>query len=129
MDSALRFVIFRNNFLKQPQKSTLFPGQNAYHGSTFLSASACGKSRDKNFHDFYTEYFHFLGDPNPYRRPQGQSVEQFCRGITDELEQKILDIGPDKVAAFIAEPILASGVWIVPAKRVSQSLSGILPAL
>ena len=32
----------------------------------------------------------------------------------DELESKILEIGPDKVAAFIAEPILGAGGVIVP---------------
>ena len=114
VDSALRFVIFRNNYLKKPEKKHFISRQNAYHGSTYLAASACGKTRDKNFHDFQSQNFHFLSDPNPYHRPQGQSIEQFCDSLIDEFEQKILEIGADKVAAFIAEPILASGGVIVP---------------
>jgi len=114
VDSALRFVIFRNNYLKKPEKKHFISRANAYHGSTFLSSSACGKSRDKNFNDYYSDYFHFLSDPNPYRRKKGQSIDEFKQEKVNELEQKILEIGPDKVAAFIAEPILASGGVIVP---------------
>ncbi len=114
VDSALRFVIFRNNYLKKPEKKHFISRHNAYHGSTYLSASACGKTRDKNFHDFQSQNFHFISDPNPYRKPEGQSIEEFRDALVDELEQKILEIGANKVAAFIAEPILASGGVIVP---------------
>ena len=114
VDSALRFVIFRNNYLGKPQKKHFISRANAYHGSTYLSASACGKSRDKNFNDFHADYFHFLSDPNPFRRNSDQSIEQFKQSLVDEFEQKILELGPENVAGFIAEPILASGGVIVP---------------
>jgi adenosylmethionine-8-amino-7-oxononanoate aminotransferase len=38
----------------------------------------------------------------------------FCDYLVNELEEKILKVGPELVAAFIAEPILASGGVIVP---------------
>lgn len=114
VDSALRFVMFRNNFLGKPEKKHVISRKNAYHGSTFLSSSASGKPRDKDFSEVDTERFHFLGDPNPYRRAKGQSVEEFRDQIVNELEQKILEIGAEKVAVFIAEPILASGGVIIP---------------
>ena len=114
VDSAMRFVIFRNNFLNKPQKKQFISRANAYHGSTFLSSSASGKSRDKNFNDYYSDHFHFISDPNPYRRKKGQSIDEFKQLLIDELEQKILEVGADKIAAFIAEPILASGGVIIP---------------
>ncbi len=114
VDSALRFVMFRNNFLGKLEKKHVISRENAYHGSTYLSSSACGKPRDKDFSEVDIERFHFLSDPNPYRRAKDQSIDEFREQIVNELEQKILEIGPDKVAAFIAEPILASGGVIVP---------------
>jgi adenosylmethionine-8-amino-7-oxononanoate aminotransferase len=42
------------------------------------------------------------------------TVDQFREKLVLELEEKILEVGADKVAAFIAEPILASGGVIVP---------------
>jgi adenosylmethionine-8-amino-7-oxononanoate aminotransferase len=114
VDSALRFVMFFNNCLGRPEKKHVISRQDAYHGSTYLSASCSGKMRDKNHLDFETGFIHHLPSPNPYRRPEGMSVEDFCEAKVADLENRILDLGADKVAAFIAEPILASGGVIVP---------------
>ena len=113
VDSALRFVMFYNNYLGRPEKKQIISRQDAYHGSTYLSASCSGKERDKNWLDF-ADLVHHLSSPNPYRRPAGQSLEDFCAAKVAELEAKILEIGPQRVAAFVAEPILASGGVIVP---------------
>ena len=40
--------------------------------------------------------------------------QSFCDHLVDEMEQKILSLGPDTVGAFFAEPILGSGGVIVP---------------
>lgn len=114
VDSALRFVQFRNNVLGRPEKKHIITRLDAYHGSTYLAASVSGKGRDKSWFDYETETIHFLPSPNPYRRPEGMSVEEFCDAKVADLENRILEVGADKVAAFIAEPILASGGVIVP---------------
>ena len=114
VDSAIRFVQFYNNYKGRPEKKKILARQAGYHGSTYLSASCSGKERDKVYLDFASDLVHHLSAPLPYRRPEGMSVEQFCDFLIEEMEQKILDLGPDKVAAFIAEPILASGGVVVP---------------
>ena len=43
VDSALRFVAFRNNLLGRPEKKLIISRHDAYHGSTYLSASCSGK--------------------------------------------------------------------------------------
>lgn len=114
VDTALRFIQFRNNVLGRPEKKIVISRQKAYHGSTFLAASVSGKERDKGWLDQATHLSHFLPDVNPYRRAEGQSVDDFLGEKVADLENAILTIGPDKVAAFIAEPILCSGGVIVP---------------
>ncbi len=114
VETALRFVMFYNNILERPEKKHIISRQNAYHGSTYLSASCSGKERDKSLLDFERGFVHHLPSPNPYRRPDGMSVEDFCTEKVADLENKILELGPEKTAAFIAEPILASGGVIVP---------------
>ncbi len=116
VDSALRFVQFRNNVLRRPEKKTVISRQKAYHGSTYLAASVSGKERDKGWMDQASELTHFLPDVNPYRRPDGMDIETFLSEKVADLENAILTIGADRVAAFIAEPILASGGVIVPPK-------------
>ena len=57
------------------------------------------------------EWIHHISSPNLYRKPDVSSLSDgdFCDQLIQELEAKILDIGENKVAAFIAEPI--TGSW------------------
>jgi adenosylmethionine-8-amino-7-oxononanoate aminotransferase len=116
VDSALRFVQFYNNFVGRPEKKHIITRDWAYHGSTYLSASVSGKPGDRGNLDFVTDTVHHLPAPNPYRRPEGMSEAEFLAAKVADLENKILELGPDKVACFIAEPLLASGGVIVPPK-------------
>ena len=109
VDSALRFVMFRNNVLGQPEKKHIIARQNGYHGSTYLAASASGKTRDRNYLDVKTDTFHHISSPHLFDKPAELSEEAWCQQKAEELEQKIIEVGASKVAAFIAEPILASG--------------------
>ena len=116
VDSALRFVQFYNNFSGRPEKKHIITREYAYHGSTFLSASVSGKPGDRGNLDFITDTIHHLPAPNSYRRPEGMSEAEFCDLKVADLENKILELGPEKVACFIAEPLMASGGVIVPPK-------------
>jgi adenosylmethionine-8-amino-7-oxononanoate aminotransferase len=116
VDSALRFVQFYFNYIGRPQKKHIVTREYAYHGSTYLSASVSGKPGDRGLLDFVTDTVHHLPAPNPYRRPDGMSEEDFCAAKVKDLEDKILELGPENVACFIAEPLLASGGVIVPPK-------------
>ena len=113
VDAALRFVQFRNNVLGRPEKKRIISRKYAYHGSTYLSASVSGKERDGSFMEV-DQSVRILPDVCPSRRPPGQSEPAFLEEKIADLRNAILDIGPDHVAAFIAEPILASGGVIVP---------------
>jgi putrescine---pyruvate transaminase len=114
VDTALRLVSFSNNYKGRPNKKQIISREDAYHGSTYLSASASGKTRDKNLQDTASDIVKFISSPNPFYRPNGMSLDDFKRSNVKELEDKILELGPDNVAAFIAEPILASGGVSVP---------------
>ncbi len=59
VDSALRFVQYRNNVLGRPNKKKVIARQKGYHGSSFLSASVSGKERDRAFMDTYEDMVHF----------------------------------------------------------------------
>jgi putrescine aminotransferase len=120
VDSSLRLVQYRNNVLGRPEKKKVISRLKAYHGSTYLAATVSGKERDKGWMDVADDLVHFLPDVNPYRRPDDQSLDDFLTEKVADLENAILSIGADQVAAFIAEPILASGGIIVPPKGYHQ---------
>ena len=125
VDSALRFVMFYNNVRGLRNKKKIIGRQDGYHGSTYLGASCSGKERDKNNFDFASDIVHHISAPNPYRKDDGVTLDEFCDAKVKELEDKILELGPENVAAFIAEPILASGGVIVPPKGYHKKTSEI----
>jgi len=120
VDTAIRFVHFRNNVLGRPDKKLIISRQKAYHGSTYLAATVSGKERDKNWMDTHGDLAHFLPDVNPAHRTKGQSDAAFLDLKIAELETAITSIGAERIGAFIAEPILASGGVIVPPKGYQQ---------
>tara|TARA_Y100000590_G_scaffold267065_1_gene299939 strand:- start:5054 stop:6430 length:1377 start_codon:yes stop_codon:yes gene_type:complete len=113
-DTALRFVMFYNNLLGRIKKKHIITRDKAYHGSTYLTGSITGKDREKNNFDFEKNFIHHLTAPLSYRRRKNQTEEDFCNELVTEFENKILELKPENVAAFIAEPIMASGGCIVP---------------
>ena len=114
VDTALRFIHFYNNLKGRPQKKLVIARERGYHGSTYLAASVSGKARDKSFMDTAESLVRFVPDVNPYLRANDQSLEDWCDEKVADLEKAIVEAGADKVAAFIAEPLLASGGVIVP---------------
>ncbi len=117
VDSALRLCQLANNIKGINTKKQILTREKAYHGSTYLSASVTGKERDKTAMDVKKDGIHFLSAPCQFYFPQFKSEGEFCDFLINELEEKIVEVGPENIMAFIAEPILASGGVIVPPKN------------
>ena len=112
-DTMLRMVRHYWAVKGQPEKQVIISRINGYHGSTVAGSSLGGMS-----------YMHAQGGvvpgivhiPQPYWFAEGgdQTPEAFGIWAAEQLEKKILEVGEDKVAAFIAEPIQGAGGVIIP---------------
>ncbi len=114
VESAIRFVHYYFNCLGKHEKKHIVYRENAYHGSTYLTASLNGKRCDRSYFNYMDDIVHSISDPNPYKKPDGMTLEAYCDLKVSELREKILEIGPDRVACFIAEPVMGSGGVVVP---------------
>lgn len=114
VDTALRFAQFYQNIRGKPDKKLFLARERGYHGSTYLAASVTGKDRFGNPLDMERRLVRFLPDVNPYKRPEGMSPEAWCDEKVEDLARAIRVEGAENIAAFIAEPVLASGGVIVP---------------
>ncbi|ATJ83742.1 aminotransferase [Halomonas beimenensis] len=113
-DTAVRMIHFYFNQLGKTSKKQIISRIDGYHGSTYMAMSITGVEFDHIGFDIDRQLVHHISCPNPYRRPEEQSLEAFCDEKVKELEDKILELGPDNVAAFFAEPIMGAGGVIVP---------------
>ena len=114
VETALRFMQYFNNVRGRPEKKLILSRGGAYHGSTYLSASLNGRPRDHDWMDGADELVVKLTTPNPFRRPPGVSREGFADFLVEEFRQTVARLGAERIGAFVAEPIQASGGVIVP---------------
>lgn len=114
-ETAIRLIHNYFNRLGKPEKKHILTRWQAYHGSTLLTSSLSGKPEDKLLFDSLRgQLIHHLSAPDVYHRPSGTTVLDYCDLLVEEFEQKILELGPENVAAFIAEPVLGSGGVLMP---------------
>jgi len=119
IDSAVRLIHFYNYCRGKSQKRHLIARRQGYHGSTYIAASLTGKDRIPEFR-YEEEWIHLVSCPNFYRAPDNMSEAEFCDFLVTEIEQKFLELGPENVAAFFAEPVLGAGGVIVPPRGYNE---------
>ncbi len=114
-DSNVRMVRRYWDLLGEPQRKIIIGRQNAYHGSTMAGASLGGMSGMHAQGDLPIPNIKHIGQPYYFENGRkGESREEFGLRAAGWLEDEILALGPDKVAAFIAEPIQGAGGVIIP---------------
>ena len=113
-DTAVRIIHYYFNRLGKPSKKKIISRIDAYHGSTYLAMTLTGVEADHTGFDLAPDLVSYVSCPNPYRKPDGMTDSEYCDFLVEELEQRIVDLGADNVAAFIAEPIMGAGGVIVP---------------
>ncbi|MEM8985321.1 MAG: aspartate aminotransferase family protein [Pseudomonadota bacterium] len=93
----------------------IFIGRNkGYHGSTLAAVSLGGMQAMQNFDGTVLPDFAHIMEPHWYAHGGDMSVEDFGVAAAQKLEDKILELGPENVAAFIGEPVQGAGGVIDP---------------
>ncbi len=114
VEAAWKLVREHYVAIGQPERRKAIARKVAYHGVTLGALSFTGVPGFKN--DFGTapiEVSH-VSTTNPFRAPDGGDPEAFCARLLAEVEQAVLDAGPDEVALIIAEPVQNAGGSITP---------------
>lgn len=113
-DTVLRMVRRYWDILGQPQRQTVIGRINGYHGSTMASASLGGMSGMHAQGGLPIPGIAHIEQPHWFALGREQSREDFGLSAARWLEAKLLELGPENVAAFIGEPIQGAGGVIVP---------------
>ena len=113
-DTVVRMVRRYWDVLGSPQRSVIISRHNAYHGSTMAGASLGGMSGMHEQGGLPIPGIVHIEQPFWFVHGQGMSRDDFGVKAAGWLEDKILEIGADKVAAFIGEPVQGAGGVIVP---------------
>lgn len=113
-DTNIRMVRHYWALKGKPTKSVIISRKNAYHGSSVGSGSLGGMSGMHAQGGMPIPDIHHINQPNWWAEGGDMPPEEFGLQRARELEEAILELGEDRVAAFIAEPIQGAGGVIVP---------------
>ena len=113
-DTIVRMVRRYWDLMGQPERHTIISRTNAYHGSTVAAASLGGMKPMHEQSGLPIPGIVHVEQPYWFGSDRTLSPEEFGLVTAKAVEDKILELGPDKVAAFIGEPIQGAGGVIIP---------------
>jgi putrescine---pyruvate transaminase len=113
-DTVVRMVRRYWDLQGQPDRSVIISRKNAYHGSTMAGASLGGMSYMHAQGGLPIPGITHIEQPFWFAHGQGMTRDEFGIKAAGWLEAKILELGANKVAAFIGEPIQGAGGVIIP---------------
>ena len=112
-DTVVRMVRRYWDLKGQPNKKTFISREYAYHGSTMTGMSLGGMTAMHEQGGMMPGFAHVM-PPYWYKYGQEMSPEEFGIFTANKIEEKILELGPENIAAFIGEPIQGAGGVIIP---------------
>jgi putrescine---pyruvate transaminase len=113
-DTVVRMVRRYWDLQGQPERQVIISRWNGYHGSTMAGASLGGMKYMHAQGGLPIPGITHIDQPHWLEHGAGMTRDAFGLVAAGWLEQKILEVGADKVAAFIGEPVQGAGGVIVP---------------
>ena len=115
VDSMMRMVRHYWASVGKPSKSILIGRWNGYHGSTIGGASMGGMKGMHAQGGLPIPGIEHIEQPWYYGlHNEGETPEEFGLRAANWLEERIIEVGADNVAAFVGEPIQGAGGVIIP---------------
>jgi putrescine aminotransferase len=113
-DTVVKLVRYYWNLQGRPDKKTIISRNYAYHGVTLAAASLSGLQPMHPQADLPLPGFEHIEAPYWYAHGGDLSPEAFGLQAAAALEERIQELGPERVGAFIGEPIQGAGGVIIP---------------
>ena len=126
-DTAIKLIWYYQNAVGRPEKKKIISRMRAYHGVTVATASLTGLPNNHRSFDLPIDRIIHTDCPHFYRHGlPGETAEAFATRCAESLETLILREGPETIAAFFAEPLMASGGCIVPPPTYYDKIQAVL---
>ena len=125
-DTVFRMVRTYWDKMGKPDKKVIIGRWNGYHGSTLAGTSLGGMKAMHAQGDLPVSGVHHIDQPYWFGEGQDMSPEDFGVHVARKLGEAIDQIGEDRVAAFIAEPIQGAGGVIIPPETYWPEIKRIL---
>ncbi len=126
-ETMVKFAWAYHAALGEPGRRKVISRNRGFHGSTIVAASMSGLPDMHRDYGLPLPGFIHVRCPDLYREGEpGESEKAFSQRLATELEAVIAGEGPETIAAFIAEPIMAGGGVVVPPADYFRNIQAVL---
>jgi putrescine aminotransferase len=113
-DTIVRMVRRYWDLMGQPGRHTIISRKNGYHGSTVAAASLSGMKAMHEQSGLPIPGIVHVDQPYWFGSDRTLTPDEFGLVAARSIETKIKELGADRVAAFIGEPIQGAGGVVIP---------------
>jgi adenosylmethionine-8-amino-7-oxononanoate aminotransferase len=108
VESAVKIALQYHAARGDSDRAAVIARSPSYHGTTLATAGLSGHAARKRGLEAGLAQYPVVPTPYPLRCPLGPDHPDMGAYYADALDDKIRELGPERVAAFIAEPITGS---------------------
>jgi putrescine aminotransferase len=125
-DTVFRMIRHYWKLKGEPKRKVFISRWNAYHGSTVAGVSLGGMKFMHEQGDLPFPGVEHVRQPYWFGEGFGQDPVQFGKDCAAAIEERILSVGPENVAAFIGEPVQGAGGVVIPPPGYWQEVERIV---
>lgn len=114
IDTVIRLTRHYWQVKGEPERTVFIARTNGYHGSTIGGVSLGGMKAMRGQGGPWLGGIEHVIQPYLFGEAFGEDPDAFARRAAAAIEERILEVGPDKVAAVVGEPVQGAGGVIIP---------------
>jgi len=114
IDTVIRLARYYWQARGEPERSIIIARVNGYHGSTIAGASLGGMRHMHAQGGPWVPGIEHVMQPYLFGEGFGEDPAEFGRRAAQAVEDRIHELGPENVAAFVGEPVQGAGGVIIP---------------
>jgi adenosylmethionine-8-amino-7-oxononanoate aminotransferase len=114
VENALKLALQYHQLRGDLKRYKIISRWSTYHGNSVFTLDVGGMKARRGLYSKWLSNFPHVSAAYNYRRPAELDESQYVAFLLEELESAIVDAGPDTIAAFIAEPVIAAALGAVP---------------
>lgn len=117
VENAVKLALQYHQLRGDQKRFKIISRWNTYHGNSVFMLDIGGMKARRGLYSKWLNNFPHISPAYNYRRPSEFTEQEYTESLLREFENTILETGPETVAAFIAEPVIAAAMGAVPPPR------------
>ncbi len=126
VENAVKLALQYHQLRGEYNRYKIISRWNTYHGNSVFMLDIGGMKARRELYSKWLNNFPHISPAYNYRRLSEFTEEEYVKNLLEEFEGVIIEEGPESIAAFIAEPVIAAAMGaVLPPKGYFKGINEI----